>query len=256
NWQSKKLRLPARKAAFSVSFPGPNCCVVKLTARSGWHRAARASTSRCPRVQSRPHRPRPRSPPVFRRRIGFLFSMTMTASCIRPPSAPTGRASLRRQTTRPPASGTPRAPRRSRSCAITTPRTPPPSAPTARSAPHATFLRDASRLFTASSDEAALTWDVAPATWAFVLRGHDDSVYSAAFSPDGSRIVTASNDNTARIWDAATATETAVLRGHDGPVDAAAVSPDGSRIDTASGDNTARIWDAATAKEIALLRGN
>jgi len=38
----------------------------------------------------------------------------------RPPSAPTGRASSRRHGTRPPACGTPRAPRRSRSCTAMT----------------------------------------------------------------------------------------------------------------------------------------
>ena len=88
-----------------------------------------------------------------------------------------------------------------------------------------------------------------------VLRGHEESVRSAAFSPDGKRIVTASVDRTARIWDAATAKEIAVLR-HDAPAYSAAFSPDGKRIVTASEDKTARIWDAATAEEIAVLRGH
>src|SRR5262249_9813131 len=86
-----------------------------------------------------------------------------------------------------------------------------------------------------------------------VLRGHGNSLWSAAFSPDGSRIVTASWDKTARIWDAASGKEIA-MRGHDNLVNSAAFSRDGSRIVTASEDNTARIWDAATAKEIAVLR--
>ena len=100
--------------AFSVSFPKPNCCAANLTVRSGWHYAVHLSTSR---FQSGPHWPLPRWPPLSRRRTGDLLSVAMTALCIPPPSAPTGRASSRRQTTRPPASGTPRPPRRSRSCA-------------------------------------------------------------------------------------------------------------------------------------------
>jgi len=89
-----------------------------------------------------------------------------------------------------------------------------------------------------------------------VLRGHEDTVFSAAFSPDESRIITASGDRTARIWDAGTAKEIAVLRGHNNWVDSAAFSRDGSRIVTASRDKTARIWDVGTAKEIAVLRGH
>jgi WD40 repeat protein len=94
-----------------------------------------------------------------------------------------------------------------------------------------------------SEDKTARIWDAATGRDIAVLRGHDDTVYSAAFSPDGSRIVTASGDNTARIWDAATGRDIAVLRGHDDTVYSATFSPDGSRIVTASGDKTVRIWD-------------
>jgi len=55
---------------------------------------------------------------------------------------------------------------------------------------------------TASFDNTARIWDAASAKEIAVLRGHDNSVRSAAFSRDGSRIVTASDDKTARIWDA------------------------------------------------------
>ena len=70
----------------------------------------------------------------------------------------------------------------------------------------------------------ARIWDAASAKEIAVLRGHDNSVLSAAFSPDGSRIVTASWDNTARIWDTVSAKEIAVLRGHDNYVSSAAPS--------------------------------
>jgi WD40 repeat protein len=55
---------------------------------------------------------------------------------------------------------------------------------------------------TASFDNTARIWDAASAKEIAVLRGHDNSVRSAAFNPDRSRIVTASDDKTARIWDA------------------------------------------------------
>jgi Tol biopolymer transport system component len=89
-----------------------------------------------------------------------------------------------------------------------------------------------------------------------ILRGHEDSLSSAAFSPDGTRIVTASRDKTARLWDVETGQEIAVMRGHEDSVWNASFSPDGTRIVTASGDKTARLWDGATGKEIAVLRGH
>ena len=85
------------------------------------------------------------------------------------------------------------------------------------------------------------------------LRGHTDTVTSAAFSPDGRQVVTASVDGTARVWDAATGQSLAVLTGHTGWVWNAVFSPDGRRIVTASWDNTARVWDAATGQSLAVL---
>src|SRR6476659_4690111 len=76
----------------------------------------------------------------------------------------------------------------------------------------AAFSPDGSRIVTASWDKTARIWDVASAralllarvlrlaTEIAVLRGHENTVTSAAFSPDGSRIVTGSSDKTARIW--------------------------------------------------------
>src|SRR5439155_11691689 len=36
------------------------------------------------------------------------------------------------------------------------------------------------------------------------LKGHTDTVTSAAFSPDGARVLTGSHDGTAKLWDAST----------------------------------------------------
>ena len=65
------------------------------------------------------------------------------------------------------------------------------------------------RIVTASLDKTARIWDAATAKEIAVLRGHENTVTSAAFSPDGARIVTASVDKTARIWDTHFATMSA-----------------------------------------------
>ena len=140
------------------------------------------------------------------------------------PSTPTGRASLRRQRTRPfRVSRTLRVDRPSRLCAAMAIGSLPPS-----SAP------DGSRIVTASYDDTAHIWDAATGKVIAVLPG---SAVSAAFSPDGSRIVTGEpTEGAVHIWAVATGKGIAVMRGH--VVLSAAFSPDGSRIVTASEDQT------------------
>lgn len=90
-----------------------------------------------------------------------------------------------------------------------------------------------------------------------VLRGHEDSVESAAFSPDGAQVVTTDEGNTARVWDAVTGDEVAKFHDRNIHIVDATFTPDGPRIISAShGDVTARVWDAVNGIEIAVLRGH
>jgi WD40 repeat protein/tRNA A-37 threonylcarbamoyl transferase component Bud32 len=85
-----------------------------------------------------------------------------------------------------------------------------------------------------------------------VLRGHDDTVHTAAVSPDGRRVVTASADGTARLWDAA------VVGfdhnpGHDRWfTNSAALSPDGRRLFVSQNIPPAdMLIDASTSQVLA-----
>ena len=54
-------------------------------------------------------------------------------------------------------------------------------------------------------NRTATIWDAELGTQLLELKGHRNTVRSAAFNADGTRIVTASDDQTAKVWDAQTA---------------------------------------------------
>jgi WD40 repeat protein len=120
----------------------------------------------------------------------------------------------------------------------------------------AAFSSDGTLIVTASDDETARIWDMAPEVEIGRLAGHKGELKSAAFSPDGTLIVTASDDDTARIWGAATGTTIVSFVGHASSVASATFSPDARLVVTASSDETARIWDAATGTEKFRLQGH
>jgi len=117
------------------------------------------------------------------------------------------------------------------------------------------FSADGGRVVTASSEGTARVWDAATGKELAVLRGHQDTLLSAAFSGNGRRVLTVSADQTVRVWDAATGQELAALRGHEA-VWSAAFGGDGRRVLIVSADKTARVWDAVTGQELVVLRGH
>ena len=99
-----------------------------------------------------------------------------------------------------------------------------------------------SRVVTASDDNTARVWRADGTGQPIVLRGHNQTVASAAFSSDGSLVVTASWDKTARVWRADGTGQPVVLRDHGFWVSKAVFSLDGSLVVTTELNGPIRVW--------------
>jgi WD40 repeat protein len=89
--------------------------------------------------------------------------------------------------------------------------------------------------------------------FAAIMRGHQDTVNTAAFSPDAALVVTASEDRTARIWRATDGQQAALLAGHGDAVTSAEFSRDGRRVLTTSDDRIVRLWEPASGGLVRTL---
>ena len=90
-------------------------------------------------------------------------------------------------------------------------------------------------------------FDTTENTLLHVLRGHTDSVETAAYSPDGTRIVSGGWDQTVRVWHAETGDLLLTLRGHSGRIKSVGFSADGARIvsiaDRGLDGDEVRVWE-------------
>lgn len=120
---------------------------------------------------------------------------------------------------------------------------------------HARFSPDGNQVVIACHKEVRI-WDNDAGGVIASLKGHQESVRTAAFSPNGRFIVSTSEDGTAIVWDTATDFIVHTLRGHQDCVSNAAFSPDSLQIVTTSHDKTARIWSTVTGEQIAKLEGH
>jgi len=116
---------------------------------------------------------------------------------------------------------------------------------------------DSKRLVSGHWNKTLKIWDVKSGYELQTLRGHKESVTSAAFSRDGKMLVTGSADDKMKIWNAATGKELRTIDPeNEYDVNAVAFSPDGKRVVSGDGENNVKLWDANTGKEVELFEGH
>ena len=92
-------------------------------------------------------------------------------------------------------------------------------------------------------DKTVKIWNARNGTCLRTLKGHSDTVFSAAFSHDSSWVVSASGDRTAKIWDVSNGACLQTLEGHDGRVIDVTFSHDSTRLQlTFNQGNTTIAW--------------
>jgi hypothetical protein len=120
------------------------------------------------------------------------------------------------------------------------------------------FSADGS-LLVAAAGEAGLygearVYRVGGGTLSQTIRGHRDSLYTAALSPDGTLLATGGYDNTIKLWNVASGQELQTLDAHNGAVFEVAFRPGGKVLASASGDRTVKLWDVATGERLDTLK--
>ncbi len=103
-------------------------------------------------------------------------------------------------------------------------------------------------LVTPSSGAEAWIFDSTTGKAAFRLKGHTESVNSAAYSPDGKWIATASDDKTIIVWNATNSKRIWRSKVQEAAFSSVEFSQDGKRLLTLDEDDTIATWDAGSRR--------
>ena len=103
-----------------------------------------------------------------------------------------------------------------------------------------------------SSENILRVWEIESGRCICILKGHKDSIISAAFTANGKYAVSGSLDNTLRLWDLEAGRCIHTL---DGYLHHIVLSPDGQYAVLESSDHTRRVWELETGRWISTLEG-
>ncbi|EQC34601.1 hypothetical protein SDRG_07925 [Saprolegnia diclina VS20] len=109
-------------------------------------------------------------------------------------------------------------------------------------------------LFTCSSDNSIVCWDVADMSVLASLHGHRGSVLDLVAV--GNQLFSASQDKTICCWDMDTMRCNGILKGHSAAVLSVCSLEDKNRICSGSADETVRIWNTQSLACVHTLHGH
>jgi WD40 repeat protein len=115
--------------------------------------------------------------------------------------------------------------------------------------------RDGARLASGANDNTIRIWDLADATEARTVFGHEGFVLAVAFGPDGTALASASEDHSVRLWETATGRPLASFLGHASHASALAFDPRGRWVASGGQAGEVKVWDLRRSQPV-VYRGH
>jgi WD40 repeat protein len=111
-----------------------------------------------------------------------------------------------------------------------------------------------STFYFTTTDSTIRIWDLADATEARTVFGHEGFVLAVAFGPDGTALASASEDHSVRLWETATGRPLASFLGHASHASALTFEPRGRWVASGGEAGEVKVWDLRQSRPV-VYRG-